>query len=282
MRNYLVSYANISFMERQKELVASAHKFGIDDVFTATQESFQESKFYKKNIKIFCNERGDGYWAWKSYFIYEALKRIEEGDILFYVDAGAEIINHVEPLVKLCKKQKGILLFSAVNKNKYWTKKSCFKIMGCNSKKYWESSRVMGGYQIYIKNKRTMKFIKEYLKFSQIKKAIDDSPSFIKNFKGFVEHRHDQSIVSGLAVKYKIQAFRNPSQGGNYLKLPQLREKGEWLNYPFEYSIEPDEVSKYPTIFFNKRNSGDIKLYLIRKYSKLPKKLKIVIYKILK
>lgn len=36
-----------------------------------------------------------------------------------------------------------------------------------------------------------------------------------KNYQTFIEHRHDQSVFSLLSKKYKLQAFRDPSQFGN-------------------------------------------------------------------
>lgn len=279
MKKYLVSYATKEFYKKQKKLDKSSLKFGIDNTFSHTKEMLKKTKFYYKNKELLSQKRGSGYWLWKPYSISQAIKIIKEGDILFYIDSGAEMISNVKPLVDLCIKQKGILLFNAKNKNKYWTKRDCFIKMNCDSKRYWEGEQVMGGYQIYQKNKRSLKFIKELLKYSQMKSIIDDSPSKTPNFKGFIEHRHDQSILTNLAIKYKIKTFRNPSQGGNHLKKKSLRIKGEWLLYPYEYSKEPDKNSNYPTIIYNKRDSRDIKILLTKIHLKLPRKLKLLLRK---
>ena len=270
MKKYLVSCATKEFLKKQKVLNESALKFGIDEVFSYTDEMIEETEFYRNNLKILHDQKkapGYGYSIWKPYIILEVMEKIMEGDILFYVDSGAEIINDMASLVELCKNRGGILLFNAVNINKFWTKRDCFIKMNCDNEEYWNASQVMGGYQVYIKQERSLQFLKEDLKYVQIPELVDDSPSTVSNFSGFVRHSHDQSVLSNLAVKYGIKSFRNPSQGGNHLKKKELRVKGELLNHP--YSDKPDMNSDYPTIFFNKRNAGSVKIFLIKLKNKL-------------
>lgn len=284
MKKYLVSCATKEFHKKQKILNKSALRFGIDKTFSYTDKILEETSFYKNNKKILDQKKapGYGYSMWKPYIILDVMEKIKEGDILFYIDSGAEIISDIQPLIELCKKQGGILLFNGINIMKFWTKRDCFIKMGCDYKKYWDSSYYIGGYQIYIKNSKSIQFLKEDLKYVQIPELINNSPSTSPNFAGFKRHSYDQSILSNLAIKYGIKSFRNPSQGGNHLKKKELREKGEWLIYPYVYSDIPDESSDYPTIFYNKRNANFLRLFLINLHSKLPLKLKLLIRNILK
>lgn len=269
MKTYLVSCATKEFYKKQKVLNESALKFGIDKTFSYTDKMLEKTNFYRNNKKILDQKKapGYGYSMWKPYIILEVMEKMEEGDILFYVDSGAEIISDINPLIELCKNQGGILLFNAVNVNKFWTKRDCFIKMDCDNAKYWNAPQIMGGYQIYIKQEKSIQFLNEDLKYVQIPGLVDDSPSTVPNFEGFIRHSHDQSILSNLAAKYGIKSFRNPSQGGNHLKKGELRVKGEILNHP--YSNTPNIESNYPTIFYNKRNAGPIKLFLIKLKSKL-------------
>lgn len=274
MTRYLVSYANKDFYKKQKLLNRSAMKFGVDKTISWTREMLQETDFYKKNKKVLDHSRGAGYWLWKPYIIYESLKKIKNGDFLIYCDSGAEIISDVKPLIDLCKKQKGVLLFNAINKNKIYTKRDCFIKMNCDNKKYWEHSQFMGGYQIYQKDNFSIGFVGDVLGDCQIRGIIEDSVSVNPNLDGFKEHRHDQSILTNIAIKHGIKGFRNPSQGGNHLKKKEFRIKGEQLHFPYVYSDNPDMDSNYGTIFYNKRNSSALKVALIKLHSKLPIKLK--------
>lgn len=264
MKKYLVSCATEEFYQKQKVLNKSALKFGIDKIFSYTDKMLEETVFYKNNKMILDQKKapGYGYSIWKPYIILEVMDKMEEGDVLFYVDSGAEIISDIKPLVDLCVKNEGILLFNAVNICKFWTKRDCFIKMNCDDEIYWNASQIMGGYQIYIKSPRTIQFLQEDLMYVQIPELVDDSPSTTSNFEGFVRHSHDQSVLSNLAVKYGVRGFRNPSQGGNYLKKKELRVKGEYLIH--KYSDNPDLNSDYPQIFFNKRNAGLLKLFLIK------------------
>lgn len=275
MKKFLVSFANKDFYEKQKILNESALKFGINETFSYTGKMLKETLFYEKNRKILDKKRGAGYWIWKPYIILDAMEKINEGDIIFYVDSGAEIISDVQPLIDLCKKQDGILLFNGVNISKFWTKRDCFIKMDCDNEKYWNALIYMGGYQIYIKNEKSIKFLRENLKYVQFHELVDDSPSISPNFPGFMKHLWDQCVLTNLAVKYNIsKGFRNPSQGGNHLKTQEFREKGEWLSYPYSYSRNPDKSSNYPTIFYNRRNAGWLRIFLINLHSKFPIKLK--------
>ncbi len=283
MKKYLVSYANKNFYKKQKRLNKSAMKFGIDKLIPYTDKDLKQTNFYKENKETLDNQGiGAGFCLWKPYIISKSMEKLNEGDILFYVDSGAEIIYDINPLVELCKKQSGILLFNGIHTNKFWTKRDCFIRMGCDSKKYWDSPQTAGGYQVYIKNEKSMKFLNNFLTFAKLPGMIDDTPSKEPNFEDFIEHRCDQSILSNLAIKYNIKTFRNPSQGGNYLKKPKIRKKGEWLMYPYVYLDDYDKNSDYPTIFFNRRNATKFRLLLIKIHSKLPLKLKLLIRNILK
>lgn len=277
MKICLVSYANKEYLKKQQILNQSALKFGIEKTILYTDELLKKTSFYKRNKEVLDQPRGAGYWLWKPYVIYEVLKELDEGDILFYIDAGAEIVSNVKPLVDLCIQQKGVLLFNAININKFWTKRDCFVKMGCDREKYWEHPQFMGGYQVYEKNEFSLNFVKEVLKYSQLKGILDDSLSEKENFIGFKEHRHDQSVLTNIAIKYGAKGFRNPSQGGNHLKKKEFRVKGEQLASPYIYSDVSDENSNYGTIFYNKRNASNLKVKLIKLHSKLPNKLKRLI-----
>ena len=282
MKKYLVNYANQEFYNDQKNFSKEALKFGIDGVFSYTDKMIKKTSFYKKNKRVLDIPKGGGLWLWKPYVILEAMKQIEEGDLLIYADSAAKMINRVDALVSQCKKQGGILLFTNTLTNKIWAKRDCFVWMNCDSKKYWEAKQAMGGFQVYIKNKKSMKFVKDFLKFCQIPYILDDqlvgwpNRSGLSDLPGFKAGRNDQPILSNLAVKYKIKLFRDPSQNGNHLKAPEFRQKGEWLNYPYKYAEHPDFESKYPTIFYNYRGRIRSMIFLHSIHSKLPLKIKLL------
>ena len=59
------------------------------------------------------------------------------------------------------------------------------------------------------KNSYSIDFLNSWINiFENHFNLIDDSPSKIKNFEGFVENRHDQSVFSLLCKKNSISASR--------------------------------------------------------------------------
>ena len=56
----------------------------------------------------------------------------------------------------------------------------------------------------------------------------------LHNLPGFIEHRHDQSILSLLALRDQLEVIRHPSQYGNHLKDEPYREPGEWKSRPYK------------------------------------------------
>jgi hypothetical protein len=74
------------------------------------------------------------------------------------------------------------------------------------------------------------------------------------NLDEFIDHRHDQSVLSLIATHYGLQGFRWPSQWGNHEKLPEYRVEGEFLAEP--YSIQPYTNSPYGTILSDQLLEG--------------------------
>ena len=60
----------------------------------------------------------------------------------------------------------------------------------------------------FFKNKFTLKLLDEWAEvYKKDFSLVDDSKSKIKNFKGFLENRHDQSIFSLICKKNKVKTL---------------------------------------------------------------------------
>ena len=231
---HLISYSTPSYFKSQKRLEKSALKYGIDNVINLNiiwLRLFNYS-FIRSNKLHFSYKKGGGYWLWKPYIILKSLYRLKENDILIYLDSGIEIINPVTPLVDLCLGQNIILFSLESHLNKDWTKKDAFYIMDCDTNNYFMSYQLVGGIMVLKKNKTIINFIKRWLKYCQNFQLISDADNIYceNNFPNFITHRHDQSILSLLALKDSIFPFRCASQFGNNLKLVKFRKKGEYLD----------------------------------------------------
>ena len=269
---YLISYADGKFKKQQDRLNDSAKKFGINYFISYNREYLKSLNFYKKYKHILDQSKGSGYWLWKPFFIYKTLSTIAEGDYLIYADAGAVFVNSPLPLLKRAKGED-IVLFSNGEENRKWNKRDCMIRMGCNDYKAAFAHQVTAGFQIYKNTKKSREFVKEWLRYCCKPGLIEDSLNKEKEDKMFKEHRHDQAILTNVAIKHNIYLYRDPSQGGNHLKPKEFRVRGEWLKPPYVY-IDKTERFKYPTIINHLRDASKFRLLLIKIHSRLPRWLK--------
>ena len=265
MRTFLVSYATPNFAEIRRELNHSAVQFGIENIFSYVETDLRGTSFYQENRRILDGVCGAGYWAWKPFFVLEALQHLAEGDVLFYCDAGSAFIAPPDPLIEICRTNaSGLVLFDARPlKNRQFTKRDCFIRMGCDAPKHWDAVKVIATVVIVRKSESTMRFLGEWLSHCKDPAAVTHEESYCgePELEGFLVHRWDQAILSVLASKHRIETYRNPSVWGNFLKLPEFRVPGETVVSPYglipqitDYSPESQANSPYGTIFqFNRQ-----------------------------
>ncbi len=197
---YFLTYSDENYRDKQEKLVSLA-----SDRFNCISESRNNlilTYFYKKNKEILDMTRGAGYWLWKPYFIYEHLSLINDGDILFYLDSGdtfkPELLDELEPIMK----DRDYIFTPGVFDQKHYTKGDCFYLMGCNSDKYKNRPQLEAGILVLRKTPKILKFVKEWLEFCRNPQILTDAPNlFLGNSLGFVDHRHDQSILTNLVER---------------------------------------------------------------------------------
>jgi hypothetical protein len=213
MKKYLVNYSDKTHKNSQIENTRSALTIGgFDEVFSFNYEDLDE-EFISQNKKILSESRGAGYWMWKPYVIKKVLDKIGENDILMYSDSGISFIRNVD------KTNEKLLLFELedVHPNKRWTKRDCFVLLGLDSEPYLSQNQLLASYILMRKNNFVINFINEWLEYAKDYRIITDSPNEcgLPNYPEFVDHRHDQSILSLLGRKYNIKNIPDVSQFGN-------------------------------------------------------------------
>jgi hypothetical protein len=212
MKIHLVSFASRKFYKNQRLLVKSARKNGITSFFTWKYYHLFVRLFFYKNLKTLRSPRGAGYWAWQPYVILESMARIDDGDILFFCDSGFEFVNNLNSMPEILK-TNDIVLFAAGNYiNKHYTKRDAFILMNSDQENYWNAPQITGGIHMWKKTPYSEKVLKEYLFYSTQYQIVSDSPSQLgENLEGFIDHRHPQSILSILAVKFDIPIWNPPT-----------------------------------------------------------------------
>jgi hypothetical protein len=259
-RIYLTSYATERFVPVQCDLNMSAIRWGIPNILTYREGDLHGSDYYNQNRSILDEACGAGYWAWKPFFVLQALDHLAEGDILFYCDAGSMFVDSPAPLIRLCEGHpQGMIFFDAQPlTNRQFTKRDCFVRLACDEPAYWDASMVIATLFVLRKLPSTLGFMREWLQYCQDRAAITDDPnkSGLNDLPGFLQHRWDQSILSILCAKHKIETFRNPTLWGNFLKMPGFRVPGEPVVSPYHipppvqsYAPAPQANSPYGTLF---------------------------------
>lgn len=214
----LINFGNHSYYHSQQINRRSGLSVGgFDQVICYTPKDI-DSAFWKQNKKILTQKRGAGYWLWKPYFILNALDQLHWGDYLFYCDAGAHFIASINPLINICEQSnQDLIVFELELLEREWTKRDTLVLMNADEGFIVNTPQRIGGYHLWKKTSFSIALLQEWLHYAQDERIITDLPNQLgqPNYPEFIEHRHDQSVLSLLTKKHKIPAHRNPSQWGN-------------------------------------------------------------------
>lgn len=214
MKYHFITFATPDFISYAEENVKSALSVGgFDFAKIYTMEDI-DTHYKIKNQSILKCKRGSGYWIWKSYIIFKHLLEIEEGDILCYNDSKYVWTKNVREFENNILMGKNIGVYShkpngGITIEKYYTKEDAYILMniqGNFKEQVKNTPQVWAGFILIRKSLNPMKFISEWMIYSQDPRLITDSPSiFGPNDSSFIENRHDQTILSLLCKKWGIK-----------------------------------------------------------------------------
>lgn len=217
----LASFATGGFISAQMELAQSALQCGARRVSTWRRENITSTRFYEQNRSILDLPRGSGYWLWKPYIILKELEYLDEGDFLIYCDCGRpdrpnRIKRHLSVLTDWCHENlNGILpgiYLPRHGQNTKWIKGECFSIMGCDAPLYRQHPQIQAGISVWEKQESSMEFVAEWLRWCCNPQALldDHVDPTIPDAPDFVEHRHDQAILTLLVLKHGLRCVGSP------------------------------------------------------------------------
>ena len=227
-----ISYADKLFHKQLLINKKSAIEFGKVDKYYSYGPNDIDVIFKNKNKDILSKKRGNGYWLWKPYFILKTFKeKLAEGDYLIYTDAGILYRNSVKLIINYLNKYNAEMwVFRLRYKEKQYTKRDTFILLGADMPFFTDTNQYMGGIQIYKKSKYTEKFLEELLYYSQDKRMITDEPNILgyNNYKEFIDNRHDQSILSILIKKYG-----EVNSGRTNMAIDALKKQKKYMPFIF-------------------------------------------------
>jgi len=245
MKVYLVSYGSGRFVEALGNLVGGARIMGVQEIRPWTRPMVHSLPLLAKHLTILSSPRGDGYWLWKPLIIRQTLYEMAAGDVLIYLDAGMEMVADLAPLIALSDEHEIVLFANHYDDIihpgaplcRYWTRRDCFVHMDLDDDTCYDAPMVDASCILVAKTTRGVAFCDEWLTYCSAHSLVADGPNIsgLPNLDGFIDHRHDQSVLSLLAYKHRLELFRHPSQFGNHLKVKDFRIDGEWLRYPYGF-----------------------------------------------
>lgn len=208
---YFLLYNDDSHTEHLLRLIKSIKEHGKEFQVILFNKSKIDQEFNQKYRSILDCKRGGGYWLWKPYIIYNTMKKLKDNDILFYMDSKYFFIDDFKSLYIDYMKHHDLLVWKnkpndPVFLMKQWCKMDVIRKYNMYEKVFNENAEdCWGGALIIKKNKKTMHIMHEWLEMCCQYENITDSPSKLNNDSLFVEHRHDQSLLSILLHKYNIE-----------------------------------------------------------------------------
>jgi len=180
-----------------------------DDVF-----AFDNSDICSNNRNM--NTSGAGFGWWKPKIIKMVFDKIDDDDIVLYLDAGFSLnkneiadVNFLK-YVSNCNNGVGFLGFQLGDDvlERQWTKRDLFKFLDCDIPKYTDTPQMASGAFFVKKNKFGIKLIDEFEYLSGIEHLINEYSSYYENYDEYINHRHNQSLLS-LLIKRRLPILIN-------------------------------------------------------------------------
>ena len=153
------------------------------------------------------NPRGFGFWVWKPWVVLEVMKKAQEGDIVFFLDAGCTV--HTSPKSKLRYqgyirhiKEYGNLFFQLQFRENNWTKREVVEHFQLEEQ-HKLSGQIFSGGHGHLVNASSHRIIEEWLEACTLDsgRLVRDVFSTLHEDDRFIEHRHDQSVLSCLVKR---------------------------------------------------------------------------------
>lgn len=252
-KKVFLSFGNQRFIQSRKRILDEAKNLKIDDKssnmlfddFVIETESIENENGFKKMMMQIPIQWGSGrgyYWyMWKPYIIYKNLKKLNDGDILFYCDSGMKIHNNnttrarFNNMFKLVSNKNecptGIATFITTGPSKdrfeyMYNTVYVFEFFNVlNNQDITHTQQCQAGVSMFYKCKESMDIVEKWynLIITNPELFVGDVrvfPNTKRNqMNGFRDHRQDQSIWSIITKMNNVTILKhdsNPMQQTHY------------------------------------------------------------------
>lgn len=232
IKKKFLAFGNEKYLKSRERIIKEAKALNIFDECNLETETVYEEPIMKNiisriNCGSFKNARGGGWWIWKPYIIYKLLKQSNDKDIIFYTDAGTEIINRPDVKIKFielfnlvskssrCPTGIATFIVSGPPNERYeymFNMQEVFEHFGVeNNKEITDTQQVAATVCIFYKCDKCMEIVEKWIN-TAIKhpgyltgdRRVSHQLKGYKERQGFRDHRHDQSIWSILCKLHGV------------------------------------------------------------------------------
>lgn len=251
LRIVIVSFATDQYTQAARLLTKSGRRYGIDESRVYGPGHPIIARLAHEHPNIMSSRRGAGYWLWKPYIILDVLDSVPDGTLVLYTDSATTFVADPAPFLAIAESSP-VSLFQMVGRQQsHWTKRDCFVDLEADSEEFWNLPQLTAGYQLYRAGDRAKEFVSALSTAMANERRISDTPNVLgrPNLPGFVDHRHDQSILTIVAKKMDAAIFPDPSQFGPW--------DDESLDLPFKQTFHLHRLcNRRPLKFFKNRVRG--------------------------
>lgn len=203
----ILTFAKGNFVDSQNKLNNIIKSYGDYEIINKTENDI-DSSFYNENKHIFNHVKGFGYCIWKPYFILNELQKLNDDEILIYIDSTDYPTENFFIYLNNHFKLNNYLFVNRGYNHGQWTKRDCFVYMDCDYEKYYNHVQLEAGILALKNNDFNINLIKEWLFFCKDERILVDSVNVSgkNNVNNYIEHRYDQSILTNLIIKNNLES----------------------------------------------------------------------------
>ena len=233
MKHIFLTYGDDKYKESKDRLIKEATEFGFDKIYLFEPKDLSE-EFKNKTREVLDHRRGGGYWIWKSYCMKKAMDEAEYGDVIVYMDAGCSLDKKMKDkyyeYIDLVKDHEHSILSFVLSQPFHdtykWTKKDCFDFFKITPEHpIFSKGQLMAGVVLMIKTKYTVDLINEYYEIAINHPRLFDDTCHSRNYPGFMDHRHDQSVFNILRyLRGTVTHHNDPDNLTGPLQATRLRK----------------------------------------------------------
>ena len=150
------------------------------------------------------SSRGFHYWSWKPYIIHETMKNSAPGSMIVYLDAGAYLVRDIQPLLEYANVYGRVLFQNLHDNTKYCKCEPVYTQLHTDTERqtFRHTLQLDAAFLILKNTTVNQAFVQEWMDLCLTYSLVSDTTSMsCKEDAGFLDHRHDQALLTLVAFK---------------------------------------------------------------------------------